>query len=522
MALLRSVATVGFYTMASRLLGFARDVLSAAIMGGGGVADAFFIAQLLPNLFRRLFAEGAFNAAFVPLFARHLETEGRISALAFAEQVLAVLLAVLFVFVNLMQIAMPWVIVVLAPGFSHDPAKHHLVIELTRITFPYLLFISLVSLLGAVLNSLHRFAAAAGTPILFNLCIILSLLFATKHLPTAGHAMAWGLTVSGMVQFVWLIFSCRREGIRFRLPRPRLTPEVRRMLGLMLPAALGAGVTQVNLLINQVLASFLPSGSISSLYYADRLMDLPTGVIGVALGTAILPLLSRQVASGQEAAAQASQNRALELGLLLTLPAAAAFMAMPFTLISVLFQHGAFGPTQTLATGSALAAYAIGLPGFALIKVLAPAFYARHDTRTPVRFAIVTMLANLAFNLTLIWHFKHVALALSLSLSTWVQAGLLAYTLHRRGHWHADARLLARAPRSLLSAAVMAGGVLLAAHLLQPWLLEPGLARYAALGLVIVLGGGLYGLCVQLTGAARIGEVLQQLRRRDKVAPEPG
>jgi len=286
------------------------------------------------------------------------------------------------------------------------------------------------------------------------------------------------------------------------------------MLALMLPAALGAGVTQVNLLINQVLASFLPSGSISSLYYADRLMDLPTGVIGVALGTAILPLLSRQVASGQEAAAQASQNRALELGLLLTLPAAAAFLAMPHTLIALLFQHGAFGATQTAATSAALSAYALGLPGFALIKVLAPAFYARHDTRTPVRFAIVTMLANLAFNLTLIWHFKHVALALSLSLSTWVQAALLATTLHRRGHWRADARLLARAPRSLASTALMAGGVVLAVQGLHPWLATPGLVRYAALAVVILTGAVLYALAVQLTGAARFGEVLQQLRRR--------
>jgi putative peptidoglycan lipid II flippase len=370
-----------------------------------------------------------------------------------------------------------------------------------------------------VLNSLHRFAAAAAAPILFNLCQIAALLFAVPYLPTAGHAVAWGVTVSGVLQFLWLVDACRREGIRFRLPRPRLTAEVKRMLALILPAALGAGVTQINILINTVLASFLPSGSISYNYYADRLMELPVGVIGIALGTALLPLLSRQVASGQEAAARTSQNRALELGLFFTLPAAAALIALPFTLISVLFEHGAWGPAETAATGWSLIAYAVGLPAFSVIRVLASGFYARRDTRTPVRFAIITVAVNLAFNFALIWRLGYVGLALSVSLSTWVQALLLGLRLHQLEYWRPDARLLSRIWRSLAASIGMGGGVLLLANLLQPWLSGHGLVRYAAFAAVIAAGLGMYALLAQITGAARLAELRQHLRRDGAGAP---
>jgi putative peptidoglycan lipid II flippase len=271
--------------------------------------------------------------------------------------------------------------------------------------------------------------------------------------------------------------------------------------------------------VNQVIASFLPSGSISYLYYADRLMELPIGVIGIALGTALLPLLSRQLAARQEAAAMNSMNRALELGFLLTLPAATALIAIPFTLVSVLFQRGAFGAMATQATAWALIAYASGLPAFVLIRVLTPGFYARHDTRTPVRFAVVTVIVNLALNVTLMFWLKHVGLALSLSLSTWLQAALLAITLHRRGHWRADARLISRAPRSLIAAVAMAGGVLLAQGWLEPFLLRPDTLRYAALVALVGAGGALYALLAQVTGAATLNEVLRQMRRAPEESP---
>ena len=514
MALIRSVVTVSGYTLASRIFGFVRDVAVAAVLGAGAVADAFFVALQLPNLFRRLFAEGAFSAAFVPLFSDRLARDGRESAHAFAEEALAALLAVLFVLVLAFQIAMPWAMLVLAPGFADEPEKFDLAVLFTRITFPYLLFVSLVSLLSGVLNSLDRFAAAAAAPILFNLSLIVAVLTAGLLFPTAGHALAWGVAAAGVAQFVWLLAACARAGVRLRLLWPRITPGVSRLLLLALPAALGAGASQINLVINQIIASFLPSGSIAYLFYADRLNQLPIGVIGVALGTALLPLLSRQIANGGEGDSIATQNRAIEFGLLFTLPATAALAAIPFTLVGVLFQRGAFGPAETAATATALIAYAVGLPAFVLTKVLTPGFYARQDTRTPVRIAVATVGCNVALNLILIWPLAHVGLALALSLSAWLQTGLLAFILHRRGHWRADARLKTRAVRTLLATLVMAAALLAGVEGLGPLLAGAMAARITALAILVTGGAVLYGLAAHVFGAARIGQVLQQLRPR--------
>ena len=399
MTLLRSVATVGSYTLLSRVAGFVRDVLTAALLGAGPVADAFFVAQRLPNLFRSLFAEGAFSAAFVPLFAGMMAERGRAAARAFAEDALAVLLAALLAFVLLGEIFMPWVMSVIAPGFGDDPAKFALAVALARITFPYLLFIALVALQGGVLNSVDRFAAAAATPILLNLFLIAALLMMGRFGWEGGHALAWAITAAGLAQFLWLMFSCARAGLALRLPWPRLTPGVRRTLAIMAPGAVGAGVTQLNLLISTALASFLPGGSVSYLYYADRLNQLPLGVVGIAVGTAILPPLSRQLRLGDLPGAIATQNRGLELAVLLTLPAAVALAVLAHPILAVLFQRGAFSPADTAATAAALAAYAAGLPAFVLVKVLAPAFFARHDTATPVKIAVVAMAVNLGLTL---------------------------------------------------------------------------------------------------------------------------
>ena len=328
MAFFRSIATIGAFTMASRVLGFARDMAIAAFLGAGPVADAFFVAFKLPNFFRRLFAEGAFNAAFVPMFAGLIATHGRAAARAFAEDALAVLLGVLLAFTVAAELAMPWVMLFLAPGFADEPEKFQLVVDFTRTTFPYLLFISLVSLQGGVLNSLDRFAAVAATPILLNLCMIAGLLTLVRLLPTAGHALSWSVAAAGVAQFLWLAFACRRAGIALSLPRPRLSPQIVRLLRVMLPAALGSGVVQVNLMIDVVLASLLPTGAVSYLYYADRIYELPLAVIGIAIGTALLPLLSRQIRGGDDEQARATLNRALEAALLLTLPAAAALAAI--------------------------------------------------------------------------------------------------------------------------------------------------------------------------------------------------
>ncbi|MHA1568061.1 MAG: murein biosynthesis integral membrane protein MurJ, partial [Alphaproteobacteria bacterium] len=462
MGLLRSSAIVGGYTMVSRVLGFLRDILIAALLGAGPVADAFFVAFKFPNFFRRLFAEGAFSAAFVPAFSGHLAEGGTAAARIFAERTLAVLLVVLLALLVAAEIAMPWLMYGMAPGFARDPDKFQLAILFTRITFPYLLFISVVSLMGGVLNSLGRFAAAAATPILLNLVLIGALVLAAPRLPTAGHALAWGLAVAGVLQFLWLAGACARAGMALRLPRPALGSDVKRLLRLMLPGAIGAGVVQINLVVDVILASLLASGSVSYLYYADRVNQLPIGVVGVAVGTALLPLLSRQLRAGETAAAMNSQNRAIEFVLLLGLPAAAALMVIAAPVVSVLFERGAFGADASQATALALVAYGAGLPSFLLIKVLAPGFFAREDTATPVKIGVAAMLANLVLNLILMGPLGHVGIALATTLSGWLNAGALVWLLHRRGHLVLDSRLRGRLPRTLLASAGLAAALLLA------------------------------------------------------------
>lgn len=514
MRLLSAIATVGGYTMASRALGFVRDILIAALLGAGPVADAFFVAFKLPNFFRRLFAEGAFSAAFVPLFTRILTEDGADAARRFSERVLSVLVVVLLVFCTAMQIAMPWAMYLFAPGFASDPAKFDLAVELARIAFPYLLFISLVSQLGGVLNALDRFAAAAAAPILLNLSLILCLIGRAPMLETPGHALAWGVFAAGVIQFLWLIEACRRAGMVFRLPRPRLTPAVRRLAAKILPGAIGAGVQQINLVIGVILASLLPTGAVSYLYYADRVYQLPLGVIGIAVGTALLPLLSRQIREGDEAGGRESFNRALEFSLLLTLPAAAALMAMPGPIVAVLFERGAFDAGATEATAAALAAFAAGLPAFVLVKVLAPAFFAREDVTTPVKIAGVSVAANIALSIALLGPLQHVGLALATSAASWLNAFLLAFVLRRRGQFAIDHRLRTRLLRIVLATAVMTAILFAGIEALASLLAGTPLERGLALILLIVAGKAVYAAAAFSLGAAEMAEIRSALARR--------
>ncbi len=513
MAMGRWIATVGGYTLGSRILGFTRDILIASALGASPVADAFFVAFKLPNFLRRLFAEGAFNAAFVPLFASTLERDGRAAAKSFAEDALTVLLWTLLVLVVVAQIVMPWLMYALAPGFSDDQAKFELTVQLTRLTFPYILLISLVSLLGGVLNSLYRFAAAAAAPILLNLCLIASLLGLAEWTETPGHALAIGVTIGGIVQFVWLVIACRREGLSFRLRVPRLTPGVKRLLVIAAPAALGAGVAQVNLVVDVIVASLLPEGSVSFLYYADRVNQLPIGVIGVAVGTTLLPLLSRQIRAGSQADATTSQNRAIEAALLFTLPAAAALMVIANPIIVVLFERGAFGSAESAAAAVALIAYGAGLPAFVLIKVLTPGYFARHDTKTPVKIAILCLAINVALNIALMGPLAHVGIALATTIAGWVNALLLARGLMRRGFLAPDDRLKRRTVRMVIATALMAGAL---------WLVHWGLGeltelgqglRVAVLAALVVTGLATYAAAGRIVGAFAFSDLRPLLRR---------
>ncbi|HYM73552.1 MAG TPA: murein biosynthesis integral membrane protein MurJ [Stellaceae bacterium] len=514
MALFRSIATVGSLTMVSRVFGFARDILTAAILGAGPVADAFFVAQRLPNLFRSLFAEGAFSTAFVPLANRALVEGGKPALKDFAEQAFSVLFAALLVFVILGEIFMPWVMRVIAPGFEAEAGKFALVVALTRTTFPYLLFISLVALQGGLLNTLDRFAAAAATPVLLNLMLIAALLLMAGFHWADGRILAYALTAAGIAQFCWLTASCARAGVMLRLHWPRLTPQVRQVLGIMGPSVLGAGVTQINLLISTALASLLPSGSVSYLYYADRLNQLPLGVVGIAVATAILPPLSRQVRGGDMAGAVATQNRGLELALLLTLPAATALALLALPIFSTLFERGAFGPAEAAATASALVAYAIGLPSFVLVKVLAPAFFARHDTKTPVKIAIVAMITNLALTVALMQFLAHIGVAIAVSASGWLQALTLLGLLVRRGHFQLDARTRSNLPRIVAATVVMGASLLALRVWLEPAAGDTMLVKLGALAALVAAGLIAFAAAILALRVTGWRELRAQFRRQ--------
>jgi putative peptidoglycan lipid II flippase len=498
MALIRSAATVGLYTMLSRVLGFVRDMLIAWALGAGFVSDAFFVATRLPNLFRSLFAEGAFNAAFVPVFAGRIATDGLLPAKAYAEQALSLLVAVLLPLTLLAELCMPVLIPLLAAGLTEEPSQLRFVTGLARITFPYLLFISLVSLQGGVLTSLSRFAAVAATPMLLNIFQIAAVLVGQRAGDTV-EILCLGVTLAGIAQFVWLAVSTARAGMALKLRLPRLTPDMRRLVALVLPGAFGAGVTQINLLVSTNIASLLPAGSISYLQYADRLNQLPLAVVGTAVGTAILPLLSRQIRTGDDAAARETQNRGLELSLLLTVPAAAALAVLAQPILQVLFERGHFDAAATAATAAALRVYALGLPAFVMLKVLAPAFYARQDTRTPVRIAVVALVVNLVLTVALAPLLQHVGNAAATVVAGWVNAMLLAILLKRAGHFTVDEAFIRRVPRIVLAAAVMAAMLVDLDALIDPMLHRPDLIMRIA-GLALLVGGGLVVYAVLVLG----------------------
>jgi putative peptidoglycan lipid II flippase len=466
--MLKGAFTVGIWTMASRILGFARDMLIAFILGTGPVADAFFVALRLPNLFRRLFGEGAFNAAFVPSISHILHTEGIDAATGFAEEATAVMVFWLGAITVIGEIFMPWLLYVLAPGFAGNHGKFALAVALTRIMFPYLFFVCLTALFSGVLNAMSRFAAAAAAPVLFNVFSIAFMLGLTPYVKNAGFALAWGVTVSGIAQLLLLIWAMRRAGMKLRLPRPRLTDRMRRLFRRMAPGLVGAGVTQLNVSIDIIIGTLLPAGSVSILYYADRVNQLPLGVIGTAAGTALLPVLSRQIAQKDEAGALGTLNRALESVLMLTLPAAIGLSVAALPVMDVLFVRGAFTTHTALLASHSLAAFALGLPVFALVKVLTPGFFGRGDTMTPLKIGILTVLLNLGMNLIFMHPLKAVGPALATSLSSLINAAILAFILARRGHFALDSPAKKRVPKILTAAIIMAAALYATQRLLPP------------------------------------------------------
>lgn len=513
MALLRRVATVGGYTMISRVLGFVREILTASALGAGATSDAFFVALRLPNLFRTLFAEGAFSAAFVPLFSGMIAKEGHDPAMRFAQDTFSGLLTALTLFLILGEIFTPAILHVVAPGFDADPEHFRLTVELTRITFPYLAFISLASFQGGLLNAVDRFAATAATSILLNLFLIAVLL----HHPVTGQSLSWAVTASGIAQCLWLSWACRRAGLKLGWPRLHISPELRRLLRIMLPGVFGAGATQLNLMVSTAIASLAPVGSVSYLAYADRLNQLPLGVVGIAVATAILPTLSRHIRRGEESAALHTQNRGLELALLLTLPAAVALMLESHAILHVLFQRGKFGPHQVAEVAPTLTAYAFGLPAFVLIKVVVTDFLARQDTLTPVKVAASAMALNIVLTVSLGLYsgLAHVGIALATSIAGWANALALMAISARRRHFSLDARSRRSLPRILLAAIGMGISLVFIQRGLQPMLdAHHLLTRLIALSSLVGSGIAAFALLSLVFGVVDPRELKAMLGRR--------
>ena len=510
MRIIRAMATVGGFTGISRIFGLIRESLMSHIIGASPITDAFLVAFKFPNFFRRIFAEGAFNASFVPQFSGQLASEGLESAKLLAERVMAVLGVTLILFVILIVIVTPWVMGIIAPGFSATPERLDMAITFTRITFPYILFISLAALLSGVLNSLDRFAAAAAAPIILNITMIgAMIIFSYADLAT-GKALSWAVFLAGILQLAWLYWVCWRAGFRLKIHLPRLTPEVRTVVRLMVPGAIGAGVMNINLLLDMVFASLLPSGSVSFLHYADRLNQLPLSLFGIAMGTALLPSLSRQIRLGEEDKARASQGLAVEVSLQLTIPAALGLMLLSYPIIDLLY--GLKGE-QITATAAALAAFATGIPAYVLSKVFVTGFFARQDTKTPVKIAIISIVCNLMLNIILMGPFSHVGLAMATSIAAWVNAGLLLLILHRRRWFSLNRQIQITGVKVLVSAAAMGGGLIFARDQWLTTLPDTLLLQIMAVLSIIICGMVIFGGIGQLTGAFNLTHIRQALRR---------
>ncbi|WP_449254753.1 murein biosynthesis integral membrane protein MurJ [Bosea sp. (in: a-proteobacteria)] len=438
--MLRNILSVGGYTLLSRLTGFARDIMLAAVLGAGATMDAFSVALRLPNHFRAIFGEGAFNQAYVPAYAHVAEKQGQEAANLFADRLFTVLFLIQVVLLALALPLMPWLVTLLAPGFKEDPAVFALAVSLTRITFPYLLFVTMVTFLGATLNAVDRFAAFAAAPILLNVGMMAALSVAFLF-PSAAYAAAWGVSISGLAQWLLLYVAARRARVSSRLVRPHMDSGVRRFLKAFGPAVIGSAGVQIAIFADTIIASLLPRGAYSALYYAERLYQLPIGLIGIAVGTVALSAMSRAIARGDEAAANRAQNRALAIAFVASAPFVAAFIAVPDLIVAGLFQRGAFDAQASIASGTVLFAYALGLPAIVMMRSQVSAFQARGDTMTPMLVALGAIACNLALKLLLWRDWGAPGLALATAAGAWVNLLTLFVLGLKRGWTTPDARL---------------------------------------------------------------------------------
>ncbi|SDY21848.1 murein biosynthesis integral membrane protein MurJ [Citreimonas salinaria] len=508
--LISGILTVGVWTMLSRVLGVAREIMILALIGPGPVMDAFVAAFRLPNMFRRFFAEGAFNAAFVPMFSKKYEADE--APLLFARDALNGLVTVLLALTALALIFMPALVYVTAGGFAGDP-RFDMTVAYGRVMFPYILLISVSAMLSGALNATGRFAAAAAAPILLNVLIIAAMAAASHFGGAAIVWLVWTVPLAGVAQLALVWLAAERAGLHIRPGRPRLTPDMKRLVIVAVPAALAAGVMQVNLLVGQLVASHFEK-AVGWLYAADRLYQLPLGVVGIAIGIVLLPELSRRLKADDAAGGRAALSRAGELSLALTVPCAVALMAIPVPIVSVLFQRGATGPDDTAAIALAVAIYGLGLPAFVLQKVLQPIFFAREDTKSPFRYAVVAMIVNAALAVGLAPAIGWIAPAIATTAAGWIMVAQLSIGGRRFGEVaRFDARFGGRMWRICVASAIMGAALWLMQIWLGGLLATPGL-RYAALAFLIAAGALVYAIAGQMTGAFSMAELRTTFARR--------
>jgi putative peptidoglycan lipid II flippase len=517
-SLYRNFLSVGGLTLLSRVAGFFRDALLAAVLGTGMAADAFYAAFRFPNLFRRLFAEGAFNTAFVPLFSGALAKHGDDHARDLAARIMAWLVAVLIVVTVLAEIFMEALLAPFVPGFLADPAKFEFTVLLTRILFPYLICMSLAAAYAAILNALHRFIAAAFAPVMLNVVtiaiLVLVIVMAVDDRTDAALWVAGATLIAGVAQLAIVWWAVRRAGFLPRLQWPRVDPEVRRFWALALPAVLTGGITQINIFIGTIIASGAAS-AISYLYYADRLYQLPLGIIGIAIGTVLLPVLSGHLKNGRDGEARDVQQQSLLVAMLLSMPAATAFLALSVPIVRVLFERGAFTATATVETAAVLTGFAVGVPAFVLIRALQPGYFAREDTVTPTIFAAVSVVVNIGLSLMLFPALQHTGIAVATSIAAWVNVVLLAVMLYRRGHYRPRRDEVVR---HVLILVISLGMALLLVALRAP--LEgvfdagaPFLPQLLALAALCAVGLLAYFAAIHLSRVQPMGMLLRRLRR---------
>ena len=524
MSLFKSIATFGGFTLVSRITGFARDMILANFLGAGAVSDAFFVAFKLPNLFRSLFAEGAFTTAFVPMLSHKLVTDGREESIRFASQAISVLTFFLTLFVILMEFCMPWVVELMAPGFASDPQKMALSVELSRITFPFLLFISIVSFQSGILNSFGKFAGPAAAPVILNLTMIVAVFAFVPFGETPAHGISWGVTIAGLLEILWLHFFLRRIDVsvkpQFNIRRLLHNAEIKTLFKRIAPGVLGAGVYQINMVVDTIVVSLVGTGAISWLYYANRIQQLPLGVVGAAISVALLPILSHHLKAGEIEAARHSQNKAVEYGALLSIPATVALIVLAYPIIDILFRHGRFTAEDSVMTARAVIAYSVGLPSYVMVKALAPNFFARGDTKTPVKYSIVVMIANLSLSIALMIPFGHVGVASATSVAPFVSLYQYLRGLKKRGYWSYSAELNRKILKITLCSLVM-GGVIYLGELGITWkfdnwlLLSYGIKIPLFAGLCI-LGVATFCVMAKLTGVLCLTDILKMLSSRGK------